>query len=217
MKKKLLVMSKSPVLGYAKTRMQPDLTKEQSLKLHVALVQYCLKQWLEAEDFSISIWVGGNIDVFRTDVLTPMDSHFFAEHNLHSQPEGDLGARMLFAVDSVLNSSKKEERAVFLVGTDCPFVDMQYLELAAAALEKSDVVLGPATDGGYVLLGMKKSYSALFDNISWGSELVLSQTQLIIQRERLQSVLLPPLPDIDVIDDLSHLQECKGFECFMKK
>ncbi|MFT6221524.1 MAG: glycosyltransferase A (GT-A) superfamily protein (DUF2064 family), partial [Candidatus Endobugula sp.] len=75
MKKKLLVMSKSPVLGYAKTRMQPDLTKEQSLKLHVALVQYCLKQWLEAEDFSISIWVGGNIDVFRTDVLTPMDSY----------------------------------------------------------------------------------------------------------------------------------------------
>jgi len=210
-------MSKSPVLGYVKTRMQPYLTKKQSIKLHVTLAQYCLKQWSEAEGFSISLWIGGDIDVFRTDILVPMNCQVLLGCNLYSQPEGDLGARMLFAVDSVLNTSEKEEENVFLVGTDCPFIDNQYLDLAAKALECSDIVLGPATDGGYVLLGMKKSHAVLFDNISWGSSAVLTQTQSVIQKASLKSILLPPLPDIDVVEDLNHLHECKGFECFLKK
>jgi rSAM/selenodomain-associated transferase 1 len=216
MKKTLLVMSKSPVLGYVKTRMQPHLSETQSLKLHVRLAQYCLQQWVDSKGFAIHLWIGGDVDIFRADVLLPMASRSFAEQSLYPQPEGDLGKRMLFAVDSVLNTSEEDE-AVFLVGTDCPFIDKPYLELAFAALEKSDVVLGPATDGGYVLLGMKKSHAVLFDNVSWGSSAVLTQTQSIIQKACLKSVLLPPLPDIDVVEDLNHLHGCKGFESFLRK
>lgn len=212
-------MSKSPVLGYTKTRMQPHLSQNKSLQLHIKLTQHCLKQWQAVDGFSINLWVGGDIENFRYEVFLPLGDNFFEQYTMHAQPEGDLGERMLFAVDSTLNADGKnaENESVFLVGTDCLFIDRHYLELAATALEDNDIVLGPATDGGYVLLGMKKSHSVLFDNISWGSSSVLAQTQSIIQGARLQSVLLPPLPDIDVVADLEHLNGYAEFSDYWIK
>ena len=201
-------MSKSPVLGYVKTRMQPHLRQEESLNLHIALVQYCLQQWQMVDDFSIHLWIAGDVDKFRSDILLPMQDSFFKHCYLHSQPESDLGERMLFAVNSRF---KEHDGGVFLVGTDCPFINKDYLSLATAALDNNDVVLGPATDGGYVLLAMKTPHAALFIDISWGSSSVLAQTQSIIQKERLQCVLLPPLPDIDEACDLKHLHGCEVF------
>ncbi|EGG94060.1 hypothetical protein IMCC1989_374 [gamma proteobacterium IMCC1989] len=223
----LLVMSKSPVLGYVKTRMQPRLSQQKSLQLHIALTQYCLKQWSTVDGLSIQLWVGGDIENFQSQVLSPMGDEFVGKYGIYSQPEGDLGKKMSFAVTSVFNKNstdveantqskhtQNQQEGVFLVGTDCPFIDEKYLALAKSELEKTDVVIGPATDGGYVLIGMKKSYPALFDNILWGSSSVLKKTQSIILQENLQSVLLPPLPDIDVVGDLEHLDGYEEFSIF---
>jgi uncharacterized protein len=227
MKYSLLVMSKSPILGYVKTRMQPYLSQEKSLQLHVALTQHCLKQWSKADGLAIQLWIGGNIENFQSEVLSPMGDEFVEMYDLYSQPEGDLGKRMSFAVTSIFNntavnievnaeekSNEGKQEGVFLVGTDCPFIDEKYLALAKFELEKNDVVIGPATDGGYVLLGMKNHHPALFTNVLWGSSSVLEKTQSILYQGNLQSVLLPPLPDIDVVGDLRHLGGYEEFSNF---
>ena len=199
----LLVMSKAPVLGRVKTRMQPHLSQQQSLGLHTALTQHCLSDWLEASVCPVNIWVGGHIDVFERDVVVPLKRDNVRP--IRQQPEGDLGARMSFAVQESLSDDAK---GIILVGTDCPFVDAAYITSAITALEQgSDVVIGPANDGGYVLMGMRHYCPTLFTDIQWGSDTVLETTEARISSLGLSYHKLAPQVDIDLASDLKYLSE----------
>jgi rSAM/selenodomain-associated transferase 1 len=198
----LLVMSKAPEIGRVKTRMQPHLSTQESVNLHIALAQHVIHEWLLSALCPVHFWVGNNITLFQEAILSPANPRAI-DCSLHLQPEGDLGDRMSLAVSA---SMKDNAHGVILVGTDCPFIDKTYLQSAIEALNSgNDVVIGPANDGGYVLLGMNRYYPELFQNITWGSDTVLSETQKIIQTLDLQSCLLAPLVDIDIVDDLCHL------------
>ena len=125
----------------------------------------------------------------------------FAERygvSLHCQSGGDLGERMYQAVREGLTRCRR----LVMVGADCPSLDRGYVTAALAALDRHHAVLGPAEDGGYVLLGLKQALPALFADIPWGSGAVARLT-----RERMAALNwtwaeLPVLWDLDRPEDL---------------
>jgi len=204
----LAVMSKSPELGRVKTRMQPYLSKAQSRCLHIHLTQYVLNQWLAIDGLTTEVWVGGDIANFTRTIVSSLrkNNRVLAKDeypSIHAQPSGDLGQRMAFAIKSSLLAGIE---GVLVVGTDCPFIDKTYLQQAKDYLQDYDVVIGPARDGGYVLIGMKSLYSALFEGVQWGTSSVLETTFEIINRQQLSAICLPTLSDIDTPNDLSSLK-----------
>ncbi len=119
--------------------------------------------------------------------------------------KGDsLGDKMFRAAEEVLRESSK----VIIIGSDCPDIDIDYLKLALRDLNESsiDVVLGPALDGGYVLIGMKYPYHEIFQNIDWGTEHVLQQTIDQLHQYGLSFSKLRALRDIDTPEDLAGLE-----------
>ena len=97
--------------------------------------------------------------------------------------------------------------AVVLVGTDCPALDGAYVRAALQALEDADAVLGPAEDGGHVLLGLRRTATALFSNLPWGTDRVLEITRSRLAMLGWVWVELPTLWDLDRPSDLLRLQE----------
>lgn len=122
------------------------------------------------------------------------------------QPAGDLGHRMLTAFR---HSFAQGAAAVVIIGTDCPGLATQHLEEAYAALQTHELVLGPATDGGYYLLGMNAEWPTLFENKAWSTDSVLTDTLADATRLGLRVHLLPELRDIDTIEDLRAWQEAE--------
>ncbi|MEO7835844.1 MAG: DUF2064 domain-containing protein, partial [Ginsengibacter sp.] len=90
-------------------------------------------------------------------------------------------------------------------GTDCPGINESILKDAVSNLNDFDIVIGPATDGGYYLLGMKNMHSFLFENIEWSTNKVLQQTINLSNLHKLSYFLLPELSDVDEEKDLIHL------------
>ncbi|MFM7369303.1 MAG: TIGR04282 family arsenosugar biosynthesis glycosyltransferase, partial [Sphaerospermopsis kisseleviana] len=122
-----------------------------------------------------------------------------------TQGEGDLGQRMLRSlVDAFSNNAEQ----VIIIGTDCPGLNSQILASAFEQLQTSDLVLGPAIDGGYYLIGLQKPILDLFTSISWGTNQVLSQTVTIAQELHLSFVNLPTLADVDRPEDLLVWEQC---------
>ena len=190
----LIQFAKAPQLGQVKTRMQPVLSVEQSLTLHRQLVQRT-HQTLHHEALCHSqLWISGedNEGFFQSLKPLPVIKH---------QRGDDLGERMYVAIAAGLN----HKSAVVLIGSDCPAISVDYLRTALCALKKVDVVLGPATDGGYVLIAMKKAERAVFAGVDWSTPRVLQQTRARLRASKLLCFELPVLHDIDRPEDLIHL------------
>lgn len=120
------------------------------------------------------------------------------------QTGNDLGERMYNAFSDTF--SIKYKKAV-IIGSDCIDLTASIIKLAYQHLEDNDVVVGPATDGGYYLLGMKTLHQSLFENILWSTAGVLTQTLAMCKRQHLTYYLLPTLTDTDVEVDLSNEQK----------
>jgi uncharacterized protein len=117
-----------------------------------------------------------------------------------SQGDGDLGSRMM---RSLLSSFKSGAENAVIIGTDCPGVNTHILATAFEHLHTFDMVLGPAIDGGYYLIGLRFPVPELFTNIDWGTADVFQQTTDIADKLNLSRVYLPPLADVDRPEDLS--------------
>jgi uncharacterized protein len=115
---------------------------------------------------------------------------------LDYQPQypGDLGARLAAAFAAEF---ARGAPTVLAIGGDCPGLDAAILRQAAHALERTDVVLGPARDGGYYLIGLKQPQAGLFTGIAWSTPAVLAQTRAHIHAARLNLTELPRLEDVD--------------------
>lgn len=116
-----------------------------------------------------------------------------------SQGEGDLGARMQRAADGEF---RRGARAVMIIGADCPRLGNHCLESAAQALENSDLVFGPASDGGYYLAGLGRMIDAIFTDVPWGTGEVLHRSVHRALQAGIEPTLLPVLPDVDELEDL---------------
>jgi rSAM/selenodomain-associated transferase 1 len=124
--------------------------------------------------------------------------------SLHSQGEGELGERMLRAFEAALSRAAR----VILVGSDIPALSSRYVRDAERALRrKHDAVIGPAEDGGYVLIGLARSDAELFRGVPWGRADVLEETRLRIAALGWRGLELPALWDADRPEDLERLPE----------
>ena len=186
-KEVVLVFQKNEVLGKVKTRLAVGVGEEQALEIYRQLLA---KTYHALSDVSVSI--------------TTYFSEFIPENPIHSaenklvQLGQDLGERMKNAFAENFESGMEK---VVLIGTDCPSLEGIHLSQAFEALDQSDLVLGPARDGGYYMIGMKRRADFLFEGITWSTELVLSQTLALAAAQGMQTSLLPVLEDIDTLED----------------
>jgi rSAM/selenodomain-associated transferase 1 len=201
----LLIFAKAPVPGAVKTRMQPFLDVRQSALLHQNLVEHCLATATGVSGMNLELCVGGHHDWWE-DIR---EKYSLA---ITHQVGADLGQRMCNAAGDCLDAGGAlaiggvKQRSVIIIGTDCPYMDSEYLQQASAALTDHDVVLGPANDGGYVLIGFKSLYSWLFCDVDWGSDRVLAQTRRKLVDHGISWYELPFLSDIDRPEDLRALK-----------
>ena len=174
--------------------MQARLSKKQSLALHCNLVKQTWHTLCASKLCDIELCVSEGDDAFFKALIPPP--------KLTSQHGYDLGQRMHNAIEAGLQNYQ----SVLLVGSDCPSIDEAYLFRALKALEEKPVVVGPAEDGGYVLIGMKYIQPKIFEHVSWGTAQVLAQTRQGLVQEKREWTELPTLADIDRPVDLSHIK-----------
>lgn len=191
----VIVFAKAPQPGLAKTRLIPALGADGAAQLAQRLLLTTLDQAVAAAIGPVELCV------------TPNRSHpaFAAVARLGidlcEQGDGDLGERMARAFARVL---RVRERAL-LIGTDAPALDATYLRSAATALLDTDAVFGPAADGGYALVGLRRPLAALFTGMRWSHDQVMAQTRTRLAALGLRHVELVVVHDIDEPADLVHL------------
>lgn len=165
----LQVFARAPVAGSVKTRLIPLLGDHGAAALHRSLVEHSLDVARESGLGQVELWCTPDTD----------DGFFQACRErfgvtLHRQCGGDLGAKMLDALEDGLERS----RQVLLVGSDCPSLTAADLRAAARALrEGRDAVFCPAEDGGYILVGLSHAMPALFEAMPWGTDAVMAETR----------------------------------------
>ena len=188
-----IVFAKEPVAGLVKTRMQPTLSAQQACALHTDLLLWVCRTLCETKQADVELWVSGDRKhpAFEACEALGIDA-------LQSQSGGNLGDRMFNAISESLSRYQK----VILVGSDCPQIDADYLRRALLALDHNPLVLGPATDGGYVLIGATAIQTELFQDIAWGTDTVFYDTVQRIEAQGIGWSALPPLADIDRPEDL---------------
>jgi rSAM/selenodomain-associated transferase 1 len=194
---RVMVFARAPVPGEVKTRLIPALGEAGAAALHRRLVSHCLRAARDSRLGSVELWCApGTGDPFFLEC----ERRFGA--SLHPQGEGDLGARMRRAFESALARSR---RAV-LVGSDVPALSPRYLRDADRALaEGEDAVVGPAEDGGYVLIGLSRVDAELIRDIPWGGPDVLAETRRRVAALAWRLRELPALWDVDRPEDLARL------------
>lgn len=200
---RILVFARTPVLGEVKTRLQPELGEQGCLELHQALVVNAVSTAYESKLAPVEVWhTGKGSHPFWFQLQQKYEIEF------SEQSGEDLGQRMLQAASSHLSAADSNELDwMIIVGSDCPEIDDEYLAGAAARLEAGeDIVIGPAEDGGYVLVGLRRAFGFLFADIDWGTERVLSQTLKAADDKNCQVRQLKILRDLDDFSDYQHFQ-----------
>lgn len=129
---------------------------------------------------------------------------------LEVQSEGDLGDKLSHYFFQSLETQGSREsgeitRKFVVIGSDCPRLDRSLIEKAFEALDRQPVVVGPSTDGGYYLIGMRKFFPEVFQRISWSSPKVFAETISRLQELDVGFELLPEMTDIDEVEDLVKL------------
>lgn len=186
-KEVVLVFQKNEVLGRVKTRLASGMGDLRALEIYRHLIQ---STYSVLEDVLAPVWT--YYSDFIPEIVNPLIAKSFVQEGQ------DLGERMANAFERSFESGMEK---VVLIGTDCPTLQSQHLNQAFEALTHSDLVLGPATDGGYYLIGMKRKADYLFEGISWSTAEVLSQTLAVATAHGLHFTLLDELSDIDTQED----------------
>ncbi len=191
----LIIFTRAPEPGRAKTRLIPALGADRAADLHRQMTLHTLAmadRFRTLGDVSVEIRsAGGSIADLSTE---------FGRDRLYlRQNRGDLGARLHGALADVFSRGAS---SVVVIGSDCPALEPESLASAFAALRERDLVLGPARDGGYYLVGLRRPCAPLFRGVDWGTGQVVEQTIGRARQLGLEPVLLPMLDDVDEPADL---------------
>lgn len=189
----LIQFARAPQEGRVKTRMLPHLSAARACELHCELTLWTCRQLLDSHLGDVELSVAGETHHALFSRCLEM-----GVSRVSQQHGDDLGQRMYNAMQSGLS----QYHCVILVGSDCPGIDPDYLRLAVEGLHTASVVVGPAMDGGYVLLGARSITEDIFRQMPWGSDQVYVKTGNALARAGLDWVELPYLTDIDRPEDL---------------
>ncbi len=187
----LLLFVKDPVPGKVKTRLGASIGHDQAVRVYQELLQYTREQ---AEQLAVDkiVWYGN--DFPEEDLWSEVG------YPRYEQVGANLGLRMLHAFE--LGFAQGYQRVV-IIGSDCAMLTAEIIAEAFDQLETFDAVLGPATDGGYYLLGMKEPLPTVFQNKQWSTETVGTDTLRDFAEAGKSVFLLPLLSDIDTEADLA--------------
>lgn len=194
----ILLFTRYPVAGQVKTRLIPALGPEGAALLHRRMTERVLKtltQSVSDQRRRVTICHTG---ASREAVETWLGRGY----QYHEQAAGHLGLRLKDAFNTAFRQGTDP---VLAVGSDCPFITVALIRRAIVSLRKHSVVLGPALDGGYYLIGLRSIPRGIFGRLDWGGPSVLKHTLALLSRQKIPHALLPPLPDIDVPADLAHI------------
>lgn len=213
---RIVVFAKVPQPGFAKTRLIPALGEAGAAELAQRMLHHALTTAQAAGVGPVELCITpdafqwGQTRLITKEIVSAPESSKSIESDpienieVTGQGEGDLGARMARAAQRVIGAGE----ALVLIGTDCPELTAGHLKRVADALQHFDAVLIPATDGGYVLLGLRRFHPAIFADIAWSTDTVAAAT-LARLRELFYSVRqFSVLRDIDNPDDLKWLPGC---------
>ena len=198
--RRLALFARWPAAGEVKTRLSPAVPTALALDLYRAMLEdaIALTVGTEAEERFV-YWAGA--PAVRDGFTVPR------AFGVRDQQGGNLGERIERAFDELLASPG--DRAV-VVGADCPALEPSTLAGAFDVLESHDAVLGPARDGGYTLVGLRRRAPGLFRDIEWSTPRVLDQTMERAARAGLTIALLPALDDLDTPEDLLRWIACRA-------
>ncbi len=183
----ILVFAKAPVAGRVKTRLIPALGADGAAALALEMLERTVEEALAT---GLPVELCGEPDASEWHEVEPGLA-------LTAQGEGGLGERLARAAERWLR-----EEPVLLIGADCPELDRSLLRAAADALEEHDALIHPATDGGYVLLGLRRFDPSIFEGIDWSTAAVAEQTMARIEALGWSLHVGEMLRDVDEPDDL---------------
>lgn len=190
------VFAKAPIEGYCKTRLAKEIGLKQATYYHSIMVDDTLSRLVL--NHNVQLWC-------KPGAKYPFFQDMVAKYHVTTfdQKGESLGGIMDNAARVAFNSNAS---VIVQVGTDCPQLDQNYVERSLAILADVDIVVGPAYDGGYVLLAQKQYHDGLYNNIEWGTSLVLQQLSGNIKKLGLSFSLLDTLTDIDNAEDLKRVK-----------
>lgn len=202
---KLLLFLRYPKTGCTKTRLIPALGAAGAANLQRQMANYIVQR-LQHPNWELQVHFAGAS-------LVEMQVLLGAELTYRAQADGELGDRLWHGFQQSCQQGYQqghEESRIIAIGADCPDVSPQHIQQAFNALQNRDVVLGPASDGGYYLIGLRQPYcphlgisaKALFQDIDWSTHRVLHQTLSKVQQLSLSWSVLETLSDIDRPEDL---------------
>ena len=195
----LLVFTRNPELGKVKTRLAKTVGNATALKIYIFLLE---------RTRDISVKVSADKAVYYSVKVRENDIWDASIFQKHQQVGEDLGIRMLHAFK---NGFKAGYEKVIIIGSDLYDLTSETIENAIIALENNEVVIGPAEDGGYYLLGMNSLEEKVFKNKDWGTETVRKDTLEDLKDKKV--FLLGELNDVDVFEDIEHHP---AFQIFLK-
>ena len=195
----LLIFTRNPELGKCKTRLAAKVGDQNALDIYKFLLTHTVKI---TEDLNVKKQVHYSVAIREND---NWNNSIFDKK---LQQGNDLGERMHNAFTQGFSDGFKN---IIIIGSDMYDICQTALENAFAQLEKHDFVLGPASDGGYYLLGMRKPNTMVFHNKEWGTNTVLEQTLIDLKNEKIK--LLEAKNDVDYYEDIKDIE---AFQPFIK-
>jgi rSAM/selenodomain-associated transferase 1 len=203
----ILIFAKAPVAGQVKTRLVPVLGEYGAAEIYRLLLYRLIHELKDGNIADTEICC-------MPDMLHPDFQHIQAliGCSLSNQVGSDLGQRMSNAVKKAL----RRYQYVILIGADCPGISINYLKQAVCYLkEGADAILGPAEDGGYVLLGLSNTATCLFDGLPWGTGKILEITRNCFRSLNWKWQELPELWDVDRPEDLERFKRLMQKDYFL--
>lgn len=196
-KRALIIFTRNPELGQCKTRLAKTIGDENALEVYKLLLNHTA---------SVAKEVKADRYVFYSENIVREDLWDVGTFRKKLQKGDELGQRMHNAFVELLEIGYEK---VAIIGSDLLDLDAEIVNDAFAQLDFNDVVIGPALDGGYYLLGMKNLYHQLFENKDWGTSSVLQSTLKDLQNSTVH--LLKELNDIDTFEDMEPYEQLKKY------
>ncbi len=187
----LLIFTRNPELGKVKTRLAKTIGDEAALNIYKFLLAHTKQV---TQNLSCDKAVYYSVKIRENDIWDA------TTYQKHQQEGSDLGMRMYNAFQQAFSSGYEK---IVIIGSDLPDITSKHINEAFEKLNSNDVVIGPAEDGGYYLLGMKKLHATVFQHKNWGTSTVRKDTLNDLQNETVH--LLETLNDVDVFDDIKNI------------
>jgi rSAM/selenodomain-associated transferase 1 len=186
----LVIFVRNPISGQVKTRLAKDIGDERALEIYLQLLQHTLE---------ITRGLSFRKFIYYADEVSDYDLWSVPGYTKRKQNGNDLGERMLNSFKELFDQGFTR---IIIIGSDCLQLKTETLEEAVALLESNAAVIGPASDGGYYLLGLTKFYPALFIDKPWSTDKVFAKTIADFNQQGISYALLEELSDIDDSTDL---------------